>query len=596
MNNCFAILFSVFILIKAQEDYIDITPYDYPKKNDDTFTVAILSTNDIHGSYFSSHVTTPKNKKEYDLGGLEYVAKYINILRKEWGENFLYLDGGDQFQGGFESKMTNGDIITEYFKTIGVNYTTVGNHEWDYGPEYLNSRVSAANFTYLLSNVADDTGNCELFEKQTTSKLVTIGPVKIAIIGLITLETEETSSANLTGYHFLPYENAIIKEANKYKGEANAVLLLAHVGLKCPNDGTKKFELEMRTSKTKQEECNHSDEIYKLLKKLPKGVIDVVVAAHKHDVNHHWIFDTPVMSNENNGKFASVMYLNFDKNDNYKLIKENIIIESPLPICSKVFENTKRCETPTYDQEDEYGEIKQFKFHDTIIEKDPILSDLTNKYIEEYNKSLSDILTATNEELRQQKTKEGALGNLYTDFFRFATGADIGIETSGNFRTAWQPGNISYASLFNMFPFDNELVRFEVTGKEVRRMIWEIEEGTYSYYPISGLRVVIKENSITGKRKVISVKLFDGEIERDIEDDEILSIATEDYLVPKKRGIKGGDDFGKVLKWMNIKNLKAYDDTRDMFKEYLRHLALIKSNDWLDEKNPRLRIIKTNDM
>ena len=81
-----------------------------------------------------------------------------------------------------------------------------------------------------FGNVADDTGNCELFEKQTTSKLVTIGPVKIAIIGLITLETEETSSANLTGYHFLPYENAIIKEANKYKGEANAVLLLAHVG------------------------------------------------------------------------------------------------------------------------------------------------------------------------------------------------------------------------------------------------------------------------------------------------------------------------------------------------------------------------------
>ena len=47
---------------------------------------------------------------------------------------------------------------------------------------------------------------------------------------------------------------------------------------------------------------------------------------------------------------------------------------------------------------------------------------------------------------------------------------------------------------------------------------------------------------------------------------------------------------------MDIKNLKVYDDTRDMFKEYLRHLALIKSNDWLDEKNPRLRIIKTNDM
>jgi 2',3'-cyclic-nucleotide 2'-phosphodiesterase (5'-nucleotidase family) len=35
------------------------------------------------------------------------------------------------FQGGTESSLTNGEIILDYFNLIGLNATTIGNHEYD---------------------------------------------------------------------------------------------------------------------------------------------------------------------------------------------------------------------------------------------------------------------------------------------------------------------------------------------------------------------------------------------------------------------------------------------------------------------------------
>ena len=38
------------------------------------------------------------------VGGLEYVTKYINILRYDFGLNrVLFFDMGDFYQGGFDS-------------------------------------------------------------------------------------------------------------------------------------------------------------------------------------------------------------------------------------------------------------------------------------------------------------------------------------------------------------------------------------------------------------------------------------------------------------------------------------------------------------
>ena len=85
------------------------------------------------------------------------------------------------------------------------------------------------------------------------------------------------------------------------------------------------------------EDCNKNTEIYKLLYKIPKGTIDAVISAHSHFQTHEWINDIPVISNINFGKYTSIMYLPFDLNDNYKLVNNEIKIESPIPVCQKIF-------------------------------------------------------------------------------------------------------------------------------------------------------------------------------------------------------------------------------------------------------------------
>jgi len=62
--------------------------------------VAIVGTNDIHGSALPTQLYRSDLNQNYTYGGLEYMASMINTLRQEFKGNFLYLDAGDQFQGG----------------------------------------------------------------------------------------------------------------------------------------------------------------------------------------------------------------------------------------------------------------------------------------------------------------------------------------------------------------------------------------------------------------------------------------------------------------------------------------------------------------
>jgi len=63
-------------------------------------TVVIVSTNDIHGSAFPTYLYRTDTGEKYTYGGLEVMAQMIQTIREEYGGNMIYLDAGDQFQGG----------------------------------------------------------------------------------------------------------------------------------------------------------------------------------------------------------------------------------------------------------------------------------------------------------------------------------------------------------------------------------------------------------------------------------------------------------------------------------------------------------------
>ena len=99
--------------------------------------------------------------------------------------------------------------------------------------------------------------------------------------------------------------------------------------------------------------------------------------------------------------------------------------------------------------------------------------------------------------------------------------------------------------------------------------------------PSSGLKQVIKKID-EKKRNLLSVKYFDGLVEREIEENNIYKISNIGFCIPG-----GGDVFGRVLKWYKIKNLINYGDSKELMKKYLKSIDKIKTSNYIDKNNPR---------
>ena len=563
---------------------INLSYYNYPSPNDEKYYyIPIISTNDIHGTYFSTKINN--NNLEYENGGLDYLGKYISIIREEFGNNrVLYFDGGDQFQGGLESKLSNGTIITEYFNIMGLNASTFGNHEFDYGKDYLFNILKLSNFNYLSCNILNKTNNARnIFENVIPYKIFNFlnDTIKIGVIGLSNKLKEETSIGKFNELIFEDYENRLIETSKEIKknNNLNALLLLCHVDLRCPQN-EKRMTLNIWDKENSDsEDCNKNTEIYKLLYKIPKGTIDAVISAHSHFQTHEWINDIPVISNINFGKYTSIMYLPFDLNDNYKLVNNEIKIESPIPVCQKIFLKSKKCEIMK-----EKDQLFNFTFHNIFMEPYDKLLSLHNKYFDQLNNYRNKIVSYLlyDKPLSTTLNPNNPLGNIFVDFMKESTNSDIAILNSGGLRTTLIPGNITQNDIYNMFPFDNKIVTFKLNGYDLKKVIQNIQIGDYSFYPISGIKI---EVTLNPSKRVLKIYLSNGD---EIDDNKLYKIVSVDYL------INGGDDFRKILNWFKPIDIETNDIISDEFIKFCKDKPVINVYDHFDEKKPRIKIVNPN--
>ena len=166
------------------------------------------------------------------------MASFFDILREEFGDRSMYLDAGDQFQGGLETRLSNGSIMTEFYNIMNLNSSTLGNHEFDFGLEYLKNRSNHSNFEYVIGNVLDGKGkNVFLPKNQVTYKTYQIGKIKAGVIGLVTTATKATSGQrDIKDFEFLDYRNVIKNYSNKLRKEnVDVIILLSNFGTKCSN-------------------------------------------------------------------------------------------------------------------------------------------------------------------------------------------------------------------------------------------------------------------------------------------------------------------------------------------------------------------------
>ena len=293
----------------------------------------------------------------YKTGGLEYIAKYINILRDEFGKNrVLYFDTGDQFFLSKETVLFDGENIQDFLNKIGLNGTVFGNHKHLYKRKWLEKKVENAKYPYIMNNIKDNITNKKngaFGKNHETSHLYEIklengDVIKIGVIGITMQIGVDKGFYNIGNKYtwgknivFESYETDLEKESNKLKEKgANAIILLSHIGLLCNNlEETAKINMYNKT--IKQSECEHEGNslLYKFLNKLKPGIIDAIVGGDTHNHVHHWLNNIPIMITKGRTNYLNVMYLPFKKdikNNKYYLINDEIKIEGPLPSCEKI--------------------------------------------------------------------------------------------------------------------------------------------------------------------------------------------------------------------------------------------------------------------
>ena len=91
-------------------------------------TFEIYSVNDLHGK-----LTDGDNQP-----GVEEMTTFIKQRRAE-NENVLLFSAGDMWQGSSASNLTKGNLTTEWMNDIGFDAMVMGNHEYDWGGEFVSS-------------------------------------------------------------------------------------------------------------------------------------------------------------------------------------------------------------------------------------------------------------------------------------------------------------------------------------------------------------------------------------------------------------------------------------------------------------------------
>ena len=185
------------------------------------------------------------------------------------------------------------------------------------------------------------------------------------------------------------------------------------------------------------------------------------------------------------------------------------------------------------------------------------------------------------------------MADFYTEFLRQISGADIALLNGGAFRTPFYRGNITNATVHSFDPFGNDLVKFQAKGSDIIKIMKQIQAGNKGFYPSAGLKVLVRDRPT---RKLLSIKLWDGYREEEIEEEKLYSIVSNDFCFPLEPDETGGDDFEKVYQWFRPINgeyihIDNYSNSREILISYLRNIDELRENKYYDKDNLRWRVV-----
>jgi len=150
----------------------------------DTAHIVIVATTDIHGRVFGWDYV----RDAAAPGGLSRAATAIETLRGRYPGTLVLVDAGDLLQGNpFATFFARYDKrqpqpVVDALNALQYDVVTPGNHDFDYGLDFLRRAATQATYRFVSANVEDSSGG-PLFPKMV---ILPRGAVKVGITGFTT--------------------------------------------------------------------------------------------------------------------------------------------------------------------------------------------------------------------------------------------------------------------------------------------------------------------------------------------------------------------------------------------------------------------------
>lgn len=208
-----------------------------------TVDLRIIETTDLHGNMMNYDYF----KDQYiDTFGLAKTANLIHQARKEL-KNSVLVDNGDLIQGSpmadyaLNKGLNKGETHPVYKALNTLDYVVgnIGNHEFNFGLDFLQKSLAGANFPYVNANVFDAKTNKPYFrqyiilDKPVVDREGKQHTIKIGYIGFVPPQIMQWDKLNLEGKVIVKDITETAKQLvpEMKKQGANIIVAIPHSGV-----------------------------------------------------------------------------------------------------------------------------------------------------------------------------------------------------------------------------------------------------------------------------------------------------------------------------------------------------------------------------
>ncbi|WP_166418853.1 bifunctional metallophosphatase/5'-nucleotidase [Cochlodiniinecator piscidefendens] len=486
------------------------------------YSLTILHTNDFHSRFepiskYDSGCSAEDNAAGECFGGSARLITAVRDARAR-SNNSILVDGGDQFQGSLFYTYYKGVFAAEMMNHMGYDAMTVGNHEFDDGPEVLREFADNVEFPILMSN-GDVTNEPLLADTIMPSITIERGGEMIGLIGLTPEDTHELASPGPNVTFSNPVE-AVQREVDRLTAEGvNKIIVLSHSG----------YGVDQRVA-------------------AETTGVDVIVGGHSNSLLSNvqeravgpyptMVGDTAIVQAYAYGKFLGELNVTF--NDAGEIVSA---VGEPIVLDGAVVED----------------ESAVARVAEMAVPLDEIRQNVVAESAEAIDGDRSNC-----------RVQECQMGNLVADSMlaRVADqGVQIAIANSGGIRASMDAGEVTMGEVLSVLPFQNTLSTFEISGQGVidalENGVSQVEDVKGRFPQVAGITFEWDASVAPNEGRVVEVMVNEGGAWSPID-------PAKTYLVVTNNYVRGGGDGYAIFR---DSGMNAYDygpDLADVLAEYM---------------------------